>query len=267
MEATVHTKTNDSQKTEDGESSVLRWGGLAGMLGSVLMVFVFVFVGVFVTLETSAAYLIERFPEIRAGRTVENSLFSAVVILWIPPFLALYRALRRENLAPALFGSALGIMGLAIWMAQNFQHVAQISISDPYHASGATSEEQTTLVFLWQATQGIFDAMLLAGFVLLPIGLVCLGLAMFRAPAFGKGLGWTSVVLGVLGFGGASLMVVDPASVLGPVAAMFTIIIFHFVLGWKLYRLSRYPAGSFGGGARVVHTEVASNSVGHIGAV
>ena len=66
---------------------------------------------------------------------------------------------------------------------------------------------------------------------------------MFRALAFGKGFGGTSVVLGALGAGGASLMIVDPASVLGPMAGMFTLI-FHFVVGWKVYRLSRDSADS-----------------------
>jgi len=64
---------------------------------------------------------------------------------------------------------------------------------------------------------------------------------MFGAPAFGKGFGGVSVVLGMLGFGGASLMLVDPASVLGPVFGLFTLIIFHFVLGWEVYRLSKAP--------------------------
>jgi hypothetical protein len=243
MKATVHTKTNDLQKMEDGERSVLRWGGLAGMLGSILMVVTFVFVPVFVTVETSAAYLIERFPDMRAGRTVENSLFLAVLILWVPHFLALYRALRRTSLAPALFGSVLGILGLIVLAAEALPHVAQAPISNLYHAPGTTPEEQATLVFLWQATMGILEAMLVTGLLLVPIGLICLGVAMLRAPAFGKGLGGTSVVLGALGFGGASLMFVDPASALGPMFALFTLIIFHFVLGWKVYRLSRNPAG------------------------
>lgn len=117
-------------------------------------------------------------------------------------------------------------------------------IADLYHAPGATAGDQATLVFLWQATMGILDMLLVTGLVILPIGLICLGLAMFRAPAFGKGFGGTSVVLGALGAGGASLMIVDPASVLGPMAGMFTLIIFHFVVGWKVYRLSRDSAGS-----------------------
>lgn len=252
MQATVHTKTNDLQKMEDGERSVLRWGGLAGMLGSILMIVTFVFVPVFVTVETSAAYLIERFPEMRMGRTVENGLFLAVVILWVPHFLALYRALWRESLAPALFGSVLGILGLIVMMAEALPHVAQIPLSDLYHAPGTTPEEQATLVFLWQATMGIINMMLVTGLLLVPIGIICLGVAMLRAPAFGKGFGAASVVLGTLGFGGASLMLVDPDSILGPVAGLFTLIIFHFVLGRKLHRLSRAPWGvsKTGEGAR-----------------
>ncbi len=240
MEATVHTKMNDLQNTEQ-EKSVLRWGGLAGMLGSVLFIVTFVFVGVFVGDESSAAAWVERFPEIRWARTVENSLFLAVLVLWVPHFLALYRVLRRESLAPALFGSVLGILGLVVLAAEALPPVAQIPISDLYHAPGASPEDQATLVFLWQATQGILDAMFIVGLVLLPLGVICLGVAMLGAPAFGKGFGGAGVVLGALGVGGASLLLVDPASVPGAMAGVFTLIIFHFVLGWKVYRLSRVP--------------------------
>jgi len=240
MEATVHTKMNDLQNTEQ-EKSVLRWGGLAGMLGSVLFIVTFVFVGVFVGDESSAAAWVERFPEIRWARTVENSLFLAVLVLWVPHFLALYRVLRRESLAPALFGSVLGILGLVVLAAEALPHVAQIPISDLYHAPGASPEDQATLLFLWQATQGILDAMFIVGLVLLPLGVICLGVAMLGAPAFGKGFGGAGVVLGALGVGGASLLLVDPASVPGAMAGVFTLIIFHFVLGWKVYRLSRVP--------------------------
>lgn len=267
MEATVHTKLNDSQKTEDEERSVLRWGGLAGILGSVLMLVTFVIVAVFVGTDYSAAYLIERFPEMRAPRTVENGLFLAAVVLWVPHFLALYRALWRESLAPALFGSILGIIGLVVLAAENAHHLATLPLSNLYHAPGATPEEQATLVFLWQATMGILNMMLVTGLLLVPIGLICLGVAMLKAPAFGKGFGGASVVLGALGFGGASLMFVDPASVLGPVAAVFTLIIFHFVLGWKVYRLSRQTADIIEDGEEDVRAEGDSNPTEYIDAV
>ena len=266
MKATVHTKTNDLQEVEQ-ERSVLRWGGLAGMLGSVLMIVTFFIVGVFVGTDYSAAYLIERFPEMRAARTVENGLFLAALILWVPHFLALYRALWRERLAPALFGSVLGIMGLAVWAAESAVHFATLPLSNLYHAPGTTPEEQATLVFLWEATMGILQAMLVIGFILVPIGLICLGVAMLRAPAFGKGFGAASLVLGALGFGGASLMFVEPASILGPVFSLFTIIIFHFVLGRKVYRLSRQPADITEDRGNGVRPEVDSNSKEYIDAV
>ncbi len=63
MKATVHTKTNDLQKMEDGERSVLRWGGLAGILGSVLMVVTFFVVGVFVGDTSPTAAWVERFSD------------------------------------------------------------------------------------------------------------------------------------------------------------------------------------------------------------
>ncbi len=91
------------------ERAVLRWGGLAGMAGSLVLVIVFVIVAVFVGSDTNEPM---GFSGIRVARTFEDGLYLAVMILWIPLLLALYRALRQERLAPALFGSVLGIVGL-----------------------------------------------------------------------------------------------------------------------------------------------------------
>jgi len=223
------------------EKSVLRWGGLAGILGSILFIFAFVFVSVFVGLDpdNSSAEWIKRFPDIRAARTVENSLFLIILILWVLHFLALYYAIRRTSLAPALFGSVLGILGLVVLAAEALPHIAQAPIADLYHAPGTTSEHQATLAFLWQAIHGILDAMFITGLVFLPIGLIVLGMAMLRSPSFGKVIGGVSIVLGLLGSAAATLLVVDPASVLGGMVGVFALIGFHFVLGWKVYRLSR----------------------------
>ena len=227
---------SDSQMM--GEKSVLRWGGLAGILGGILFIFVFVFVIVYVGVDAANPEgAVRKFPDIRAGRTVENSLYLVVLILWVTHFLALYRALRATSLAPALFGSVVGILGLGVLVAGALPHVATAPISDLYHAPGATPEDQATLVLLWEATEGMFDALLVAGLVLLPIGVIALGVAMFGAPAFGKGYGWVSVALGALGVVAAVVLLVDPAS---PIAAVgfFAPIAFHLALGWRVYRLS-----------------------------
>ena len=162
-----------------------------------------------------------------------------VLILWVTHFLALYRALRGTSLAPALFGSVVGIVGLGVLAAGALPHVATAPISDLYHAPGATPEDQATLVLLWQATEGIFDALLITGFFVLPIGLTALGVTMLGAPAFGKGFGGLSVALGMVGAVAASALLVDPLAVIPAALGIFTLIIFHLVLGWKVYSLSR----------------------------
>src|SRR5688572_28018743 len=86
---------------EDG--SIPRWGGLAGMAGSVLFVIVFAIVVIFAGPEPAgAAGPISRFPEIRVARTVENGLYLAVLALWVPLELALLDSLRRTRPASAL---------------------------------------------------------------------------------------------------------------------------------------------------------------------
>jgi hypothetical protein len=116
--------------------------------------------------------------------------------------------------------------------------VARTPISDLYHAPGATPEDQATLVLLWQATQGIFDALLVVGLLLLPIGVIALGVAMLGAPAFGKGFGWMSLVVGVLGGAAGVVLLIDPGSPIA-IVSILSIIVFHIALGWKVYSLSR----------------------------
>jgi hypothetical protein len=71
-----------------------------------------------------------------------------------------------------------------------------------------------------------------------PIGYIALGVAMLGAEVIGNGIGWVSVVLGVIGVVAACVLLVDPLS---PIAfiGVLALIAFHLVLGWKLYSLSR----------------------------
>jgi hypothetical protein len=226
----------------DQEKGILRWGGLAGILGGVLFILVFVIVGVFVGADPAEpAGAVMRFPDIRAARTVENGLYLVVLIVWAIHFVALYRALRWARPAPALFGSVLGIVGLVVLAAGALPHAASLPISELYHAPGATAEDQATLALVWQATQGIFNALLVTGLVILPWSLVALGVAMLGAPAFGTGYGWASVALGMVAAGAAIALLVDPLSFIA-VIGVFALIVFHLVIGWKLLSLSRASA-------------------------
>jgi hypothetical protein len=216
------------------EKSLLRWGGLGGMVGSVVLVIVFVIVAVFVGSDPNEPM---GFPGIRVARTFEDGLYLAVMVLWILPLLALYRALREERLAPALFGSVLGIGGLLVLAAGALPHITTLAVSDLVNAPGTTVDNQAALE-LWKASYAVFDALLIVGLILATIGVICLGAAMIKNPKFGKGIGWTSVVLGVVGVVGASVDLWNPDSPLAviPVAGL---IVFNAVAGWKTYRLSR----------------------------
>jgi len=220
------------------DRSVLRWAGLAGIAGGIVFALTFVVVIAFALPDPGDPQALARFPDIRAARTLENGLYLVAVILWVPLFIALDRVLRQTSLAPALGGSVVGILGLAVLAAGALPHVASARLSDLYHAAGATPEDKATLVLVWQANEGIFESLLTAGIVLVTAGLAALGVAMLKDRAFGKGIGWASVVLGLAGLAAACLALVDPGSPI--VAAGFlAVMVFQLLVGWKAYRLSR----------------------------
>lgn len=223
--------------SDSAEQSVSRWGGLAGIAGGVLLVAVFAIVAVFVGAPAAGpAAAVMRFPDVRMAQIVEEVLYMGVLALWAVHFVAVYRALRANSLAPALFGSVLGIMGLIVLAAGALPQVVRAPISDLYHAPGATLEEQATLAVVWLATQGMLNALLLAGLLLLPLALLLFGAAMLRTPAFGKRYGRTSVTLGAVGAAAAVAAVVGVSDI--ATVVILGLIVFHVAVGWKLVRLS-----------------------------
>ena len=90
----------DHVPTTQSERSVLRWGGLAGMLSAVLLLVVFGIVGAFVGTDPAAPEgLVARFPDIRAARIVEWNIDEGS----IPEVMASLRELSPiEGAGPAL---------------------------------------------------------------------------------------------------------------------------------------------------------------------
>ncbi len=204
-----------------------------------LMLFTFGFVAAFVGMDITPEQSLTRFPDISAARTVENSLYLVVLLLWVIHSLALYRALRRTSPTPALFGTVLSILGLVVLAAGALPHVATAPLSDLYHAPGVTEQDQTTLVLVWHGIEAMFDALLFTGLVILPLGLIALGTAMLGAPDYGKRIGGTTVALGVAGLAAAAAVLVGVPA-MGAVG-VFALIGFHLTLVWKTHRLARAP--------------------------
>ena len=223
----------------DQEKSVLRWGGLAGILGGIILILSMVVAVVFVPADPPRfSELVARFPDVQILRVVENVSYLLGLVLGIPLIIALFFSLRKNCLAPALFGSALSVVGLIGMIVSATPHVAHSTLSEIYHMQGTTPEAQETLGLIWQATWGVMDAPLYVGFFVGTLGFTLLGVAMFGSQDFGKGLRWVSVVLGAAGFVAALLQLIDPASDIGALS-FISYIIFYFILGIKIYRLSR----------------------------
>jgi len=216
--------------------NVLRWGGLAGMLGGVFFALSAAVVIGFGLPDPGTPEALARFPEIRAARTLENAFYLVAVVLWTHHSLALYRALRGPSPASAFFGCALSVMGLVVLAAGALPHVASPRISDLYHAPGTSSADKAALALMWQANYGTFDALLAVGILVASAGLIVLGMAMLGAPAFGKSLGWVSVGLGGAGVVAGYVAMVDPSSPV-PAVGFLALTVFSLALGWKIYRL------------------------------
>lgn len=228
---------NGSQMMKQ-EKDVLRWGGLSGMLGSVLLIAAMAIVATMLPPDPATwEEWVTRFADIKTVRILENTVYLMGVIFWVPAFLALYYALRRTNLAFALFGSVLGILGLAILMVGALPHIGVMPLADIYYAPETTVADKATLGLLWQGSQAIHESSLAVGILVVPIAMVFLSVAMFGSPTFGKVFAWISMLLGIAGIVGAVGNIIT-LSAIGAIP-VFAIIIFNFVMGWKLFSLSR----------------------------
>jgi Domain of unknown function (DUF4386) len=226
-------------RTNEQTDSMMRWGGRAGILGSILMLFTFGFVAAFVGMDITPEQSLTTFPEIRVTRTVENSLYLGVLLLWLIHGLGLYRALRRTSPTPALVGAALSLLGLALLAAGAIPHVATAPLSDLYQAPGATPQDQATLVLLWHGIEAMFEALLYTGLVILPLGLIALGRAMFGAPGYGPRLGGTTLALGAAGLAAATAVLAGATDMAA--VGIFALIGFHLLLGRRTLKLAKAP--------------------------
>jgi hypothetical protein len=185
-----------------------------------------------------------RFTDVRAALGMSTILMMTIAFLSVALVLSLYRALRATNLAFALFGGVLGVIGYietALGDASTFFAFAPISGLN--QAPAATPETQAMVVLLWQATQGITHTFFFVGSLSLMLCFIVLGMAMLSAPAFGRRFGAASTILGVIGIVGviASLFVAGETGVQIMGVAVFANILFLPLFGWKVYSLSRGP--------------------------
>lgn len=222
----------------DPEKSFLRWSGLAGILAGVFFILTIITLIEFGPSTTAtAAQLVMNFPNVRTGLAVGNGFYFLVSVSLVALALGLYRALRRTSPGPAVFGTVLYVLGLGVTFIEDTTQFDFDPISNLYHAPSATPADQATLALMWQATQGIFNEFDTSATILLSAGLIVLGVAMIRTPAFGKVFGSLSVVIGAAQI--LAINIVSTNSATYAPFALLAFLIFPVVFGSKLYRLSK----------------------------
>jgi hypothetical protein len=144
--------------------------------------------------------------------------------------------LKTAHPAAALFGTVTATFGLVIMAASSLLHVATSPLADLYTDPDTPPEDLQSIEYAWHGAQSVFDTMLTTGVLLVPIGIVLLGVAMWSAPAFGTRLTWLTLGLGTMGIVGAAIAVVDPGSAFSA-ASVLAIVAFYLSTGWRTLAL------------------------------
>ena len=212
---------------------LLRGAGLTGTVGSLLMLATFVFVGALGLPDPFTPESLLRFPEIQYARAAENLLYLAAIVLWAVHHELLHRLLRVT--APVLSAAArtVGSLGAAVLAAGALLNVATATMSQVYQQ--AAEADRSVVVLAWQAAQGVMDALLVTGAVLLPAAVVLFGIALCRG--LSPILGWGAVVVGTAGTAAAIAAATNLPSTLVAVSILGTLT-FHLVAGVRWLRLS-----------------------------
>lgn len=214
---------------------LLRGAGLTGTFGSLLMLAAFVLVGALGLPDPFTPSSLLRFPEIQYARAAENLLYLAAIVLWAVHHELLHQLLRVT--APVLSAAArtVGSLGAAMLAAGALLNVATAEMSRAYQQ--AAEADRSVVVLAWQAQQGVMDALLVTGALLLPAAVVLFGVALVRGPSLVLGLG--AIAVGTAGTVAAIVVATTPPSTPVVAVSILGTLIFHLVSGISWLQLSR----------------------------
>lgn len=239
MATTSQTRTVASptvvQDHERAVHQLIRWGGVSGIAGVMALIGS---VAVVVALDLPDASDVETltdFANIESGRIAEHFLYLGALMLFALQVTVLYRLLRATHLAASLFGTVVAGIGYTIMAASSLLHVSTAPLAELYTAADTTPQDLRAIEYGWYGAQSVFDTMLTTGVLLVPMGIVLFGLAMWKNPAFGRGLTTLTIGLGMLGVVGGVIATVDPGSMFSA-ASVLAIGVFHLATGIRMLR-------------------------------
>lgn len=213
-----------------------RWGGAAGLAGASLLLGAGTVVGALGLPDASDVETLTDFADIESGRIAEHLLYLGALTLFALHLLVLHRFLRTAHPPAALFGTAVAEFGLVIMAASSMLHISTSPLADLYTSPDTPTEDLPAIEYAWHGAQSVFDTMLATGALLVPIGIVLLGVAMRSSAAFGARLTWLTLGLGAAGIIGATIAIVDPGSLFSALSVL-AIAVFHLSTGWRTLTL------------------------------
>ena len=244
-----HDEPSLSEQTAHRQMS--RWGGMAGVLGAGLLASSLAVVVALGLPDASDPETLTDFANIKSGRIAEHVLYLGALVFFALQVLVLHLLLTRAHRAGALFGAAFAEFGFVMMAASSMLHVATAPLADLYTAPGTSPSDLRAIEYAWHGAQSVFDTMLATGALLVPIGIVLLGLSMLRAPLFSRSVAILAIGLGAVGIIGAAIGIVDPGSMF-LAASVLAIGVFHLCVGWATLKSSR-TFGDSAASAPILH--------------
>ncbi|MFQ6013511.1 MAG: DUF4386 family protein [Thermoplasmata archaeon] len=210
------------------DKSVLRVGGLAGILAGVILIVGFItFFLAFPPPDPEQA--LATFPEDRTLLTVATDLFLISLLLFLAFLAALYWSLREPSRVFARIGLGTGVLAAVMGIVALTGFMLATNTFSVLYADAAASD-RPVVVATYAAVFSLLDAGNIAAFLFFGLAFAAFGLAMRGSQDFSDGLAWLSAVLGII-------IILFIFFNLFPVA-IIAIFVFALLLGWKVYSLS-----------------------------
>ncbi len=238
--ATPVDQAGPSRPDESGNRQLARWGGVAALAGVASLIGSVIVVVTLGLPDASDPETLTDFADIESGRIAEHFLYLAALMFFALHAFVLHRLLRAAHPAAALFGTVVQAFGLVILAASAMLHVSTASLAALYGDPDTPAEDLQSIEYAWHAGQSVFDTMLATGVLLIPIGIVLLGVAMRNSALYGSVLSWAAIGLGALGTLGATIEAIDTESDLSAVSVL-AMVLFHLAIGWRTLSLGTKP--------------------------
>jgi hypothetical protein len=167
-------------------------------------------------------------------------------------FLALYVALRRANESTMAIATTLGLVGIAVYFASNTAF-SMLSLSDQY-AAATTEAQRTMLLAAGQALLAINrfsspgahpGAGGYVSLLLVAVAGMITSVVMLRSTVFGRATAYVGILASAFDLAYCIAYVFVPAvdsdllAVCTIPAAGLLLMIWHIMVGWRLYQLGR----------------------------